>query len=135
MDDSGSSYINNNNNNNNNTASYSGPSYITSSNPNLNSSSSTSSSSTIPAASNGGALGKLLPKAMVKRRKKIRGGRDSDAAAPDDNRARSVPAPEIASLEIDDSHFLSMADDEDLDGRSFGSFESGGAEPDLESEG
>ncbi|KAK5998328.1 putative membrane protein C20F10.07 [Cladobotryum mycophilum] len=83
--------------------------------------------------SNNGGLGKLLPKAMVKRRRKLKGGRESDATGGDEDRGRRTFSREM-SVESDDGNSLNLADDDDIDGRSFGSYESGGADPDQESE-
>lgn len=71
-------------------------------------------------SNSGGGLGKLLAK---RRRKTKPGGQDSDASGREDGREFSRDSDDAASINI--------GDDDDIDNRSFGSYESGG---DAESE-
>jgi hypothetical protein len=71
----------------------------------------------------GGGLGNFL----AKRRRRVKtGGLESDASGREDGRG--------FSRESDDAASINLADDDDIDGRSFGSYESGGADADGESE-
>ncbi|PNP52899.1 hypothetical protein THARTR1_06740 [Trichoderma harzianum] len=72
----------------------------------------------------GGGLGKLL----AKRRRRVKtGGLESDASGREDGRDFARDSDDAASLNVGD-------DDDDMDKRSFGSYESGGADADGESE-
>ncbi|UKZ73639.1 hypothetical protein TrVFT333_001289 [Trichoderma virens FT-333] len=74
-------------------------------------------------SNNGGGLGKLL----AKRRRRVKtGGHESDASGREDGR-------EFAR-DSDDAASINVGDDDDMDDRSFGSYESGGADADAESE-
>ncbi|KAL7933659.1 hypothetical protein V8C35DRAFT_48256 [Trichoderma chlorosporum] len=70
----------------------------------------------------GGGLGKLLAK---RRRRTKTGGQDSDASGREDGREYR---------DSDDAASINVGDDDDIDNRSFGSYESGGADADGESE-
>lgn len=93
------------------------------------------------AASSGGLrVGKLLPKGLSakRRRRKDKNGRDSEASgADDDTRSTSAHSSQRRfkrelTLESDDANSTNIADDDDdeMDDRSFGSFESG-ADPET----
>ncbi|EHK20407.1 uncharacterized protein TRIVIDRAFT_213439 [Trichoderma virens Gv29-8] len=74
-------------------------------------------------SNNGGGLGKLL----AKRRRRVKtGGHESDASGREDGR-------EFAR-DSDDAASINVGDDDDMDDHSFGSYESGGADADAESE-
>lgn len=71
----------------------------------------------------GGGLGKLL----AKRRRRVKtGGAESDASGREDGRD--------FARDSDDAASLNVGDDDEMDSRSFGSYESGGADADGESE-
>lgn len=71
----------------------------------------------------GGGLGKLL----AKRRRRVKtGGLESDASGREDGRD--------FARDSDDAASLNVADDDEMDSRSFGSYESGGADADGESD-
>lgn len=71
----------------------------------------------------GGGLGKLL----AKRRRRVKtGGLESDASGREDGRD--------FARDSDDAASLNVADDDEIDSRSFGSYESGGADADGESD-
>jgi hypothetical protein len=66
-------------------------------------------------------LGKLLPKSISAKRRR-RKQKNAEAEAADDDAASQRPSTRELS---DDAHSTKIADDEDVDDRSFGSFESG----------
>lgn len=71
----------------------------------------------------GGGLGKLL----AKRRRRVKtGGLESDASGREDGRD--------FARDSDDAASLNVGDDDEMDSRSFGSYESGGADADGESD-
>ncbi|KAK2616372.1 hypothetical protein QQS21_000613 [Conoideocrella luteorostrata] len=77
-------------------------------------------------------LGKLLPKAITsKRRRRKDKGRDSEVSGQDDETFSTTTSSSQRrferepTLESDDTDSINIADDDDTDGRSFGSYESG----------
>lgn len=85
-------------------------------------------------SSNSLRVSKLLPKSISKRRRrKEKNAQDSEASGHDQNDdARSTSAHSSRrrfkrepTLESDDTNSINMADDDDMDDRSFGSLESG----------